>query len=295
MENNDETQLQTVNAAPMVRPMSPAAVCDALTQYREIQTALDSAFPDCIMHVQGKQFRKKSYWRAVSTAFRLSVEIVSDAEYVDENGGRHWLATAKATAPDGRSATGDGSCSASEKTDRNGKPTKMATLHNIRAHACTRAKNRAISDLVGFGEVSAEELGASAYNDRQAPTHRTIEHVNRNAESYAGPRARQKEIRHGESVLNAEREREPTESPAPSASRRDLKCPQCGDKMWDNIADRRSGATKRPALSCGNRESCGMVLWSATEAEDLLRKMDAGELYPVDSNSEHFDDGASAR
>ncbi len=34
----------------------------------------------------------------------------------------------------------------------------QATLHNIRSHAITRAKNRAISDLVGFGEVSADEL-----------------------------------------------------------------------------------------------------------------------------------------
>ncbi len=34
----------------------------------------------------------------------------------------------------------------------------QATLHNVRSHAVTRAKNRAISDLVGFGEVSADEL-----------------------------------------------------------------------------------------------------------------------------------------
>jgi hypothetical protein len=283
MENNDETQLQTVNAAPMVRPMSPAAVCDALTQYREIQTALDSAFPDCIMHVQGKQFRKKSYWRAVSTAFRLSVEIVSDAEYVDENGGRHWLATAKATAPDGRSATGDGSCSASEKTDRQGRPTKMATLHNIRAHACTRAKNRAISDLVGFGEVSAEELGAGAYNDRQPPKPRTIDVAPSEYREAGPPRDSPRDY-----------DAPPAPSSAPSSARRDLKCPQCNSKLYDHIADRRAGTTDYPAIGCSNR-GCDLVFWSATEAEDLIRKMDAGELFPTDSNSAHFDDDASAR
>jgi len=33
-----------------------------------------------------------------------------------------------------------------------------ATMHNVAAHAYTRAVNRSISDLVGFGEVSAEEI-----------------------------------------------------------------------------------------------------------------------------------------
>ena len=289
MEKDENTQLQTADAALLVRPMSPAAVCDSLTQYREIQSALDTAFPDCIMHVQGKQFRKKAYWRAVSTAFRLSVEIVSDAEYVDENGGRHWLATAKATAPDGRSATGDGSCSASEKTDRNGRPTKMATLHNIRAHACTRAKNRAISDLVGFGEVSAEELGASAYNDRQDPRVRSVEHVLAKTGNFVSDGL------YGSSADDLPLKPYPMEGkPAPSSARRDLKCPQCNSKLYDHIADRRAGTTDYPALGCSNR-GCDLVFWSATEAEDLIRKMDAGELFPTDSNSAHFDDGASAR
>jgi hypothetical protein len=33
-----------------------------------------------------------------------------------------------------------------------------ATEHNVRSHAHTRAFNRAVSNLVGFGEVSAEEV-----------------------------------------------------------------------------------------------------------------------------------------
>jgi len=44
----------------------------------------------------------------------------------------------------------------------------QATLHNIRSHAVTRAKNRAISDLVGFGEVSADELPSGAGDDPPA-------------------------------------------------------------------------------------------------------------------------------
>jgi hypothetical protein len=34
----------------------------------------------------------------------------------------------------------------------------QATEHNVRSHAHTRAFNRAVSNLCGFGEVSAEEM-----------------------------------------------------------------------------------------------------------------------------------------
>ena len=53
-------------------------------------------------------------------------------------------------------ADGDGSCFSSEKRGRG-----QATVHNVRAHAHTRAFNRAVANLVGFGEVSAEEMEGS--------------------------------------------------------------------------------------------------------------------------------------
>src|SRR5690606_5005959 len=59
--------------------------------------------------------------------------------------------------PTGAYQDADGSCSFDEKVE------KQRTIHNIRAHAITRAKNRAILDLVGFGEVSAEEINISEY------------------------------------------------------------------------------------------------------------------------------------
>lgn len=46
----------------------------------------------------------------------------------------------------------------------------QATIHNIRSHAHTRAKNRAIADLVGFGEVSADELPQGAADEPPAPS-----------------------------------------------------------------------------------------------------------------------------
>jgi hypothetical protein len=254
-------------AAPL-RPMSPAAVVDALTDYRELQSALDVAFPDCIMHIQGRQFRKKSYWRAVATAFRLSVEITDDREYIDDNGGRHYLATARATAPDGRTATGDGSCSATEKHGN------MATLHNIRAHACTRAKNRAISDLVGFGEVSADELGAGDYRDAERNTGqpRTIPaHSKPTADT--GAHAGLSHTTHMR-----------------------LTCPDCGGKAYDHVKDKAAGTTTKPALGCGSMD-CDFVIWSATEAMAFLRsyghRMGVSTPPPTPPPTEadpHFDD-----
>lgn len=133
----------------IVRVAGDVAV--AFEEYQKLQTKLDSAMPDCMMEIRGKNFRKKNYWRAIATAFNLSLELISERESAN---GDDWgfLVTYRATASNGRYADGDGSCFASEKGQG------QDSVHNVRAHASTRAVNRAISNLVGFGEVSAEEM-----------------------------------------------------------------------------------------------------------------------------------------
>jgi hypothetical protein len=124
----------------------------ALTAYRELQHALDAAMPDQIMQLDGKPFRKKGYWRAVSVAFNLTVEPIEERR--EQHGDTYvYVVTYRATAASGRFAIGDGACSSQEKT----RGRMQATEHNVRGHAHTRAYNRAVSNLVGFGEVSAEE------------------------------------------------------------------------------------------------------------------------------------------
>jgi hypothetical protein len=141
----------------------PARAVDALENYRLIQAALDKQMPDCIMEIGDKKFRKKVYWRAIATAFNLELELKEERR---EEVGGDWgyLVTYRATANNGRTCDGDGACFVSEKRGN------MATVHNVRAHAHTRAKNRAISDLVGFGEVSAEEVNYSAEAKSDAAT-----------------------------------------------------------------------------------------------------------------------------
>jgi len=144
-----------------------AAMAQALTAYRELQRALDQSMPDQIIEIQGRQFRKKGYWRAIAVAFNLSVDLVEERRDVrgvfdDGQDNFGYFVTCRATAPNGRTSIGDGSVFAIEKARRD-VADKWATLpaqaseHNIRSHAVTRATNRAISNLCGFGEVSAEE------------------------------------------------------------------------------------------------------------------------------------------
>ncbi len=133
-------------------------MAQALTAYREVQRALDEGMPEQIMELEGKAFRKKGYWRAVQVAFNASAEMVEERREVygaldDGSDNYVYLVTYAATAPNGRRVTGDGACSASEKQ----RGRMRATEHNVRSHAHTRAFNRAVSNLVGFGEVSAEE------------------------------------------------------------------------------------------------------------------------------------------
>lgn len=122
-----------------------------------------------------KRFRKKSGWRKLARAFNITDEIVASSIQRDD-GGRVISAefTIKATAPNGRSADGWASCSIAERghdedilDDYNGVECKgpcdgrkhfSLPDHTIPATAHTRAKNRAISDLIGAGEVSAEEI-----------------------------------------------------------------------------------------------------------------------------------------
>lgn len=167
-------------------------MAEALVAYKELQGALDRSMPDQLMELDGKAFRKKGYWRAVSVAFNLNVEPIYEAREVHgifEDGRENfgYVVTYRASSGN-RSASGDGSCFAVEKArrfkcphpEREGSKRTLhwphdtcpdfdpgfqwrtlpaqATEHNIRSHAHTRAYNRAVSNLVGFGEVSYDEL-----------------------------------------------------------------------------------------------------------------------------------------
>ena len=80
-----------------------------------------------------RHFKKKSAWQKLSRAFNVDTHIA---------------------LPNGRSVESDALCSRSEK----GKD--KVSDHTIMSTAKTRATNRAIAELIGAGEVSAEEMSA---------------------------------------------------------------------------------------------------------------------------------------
>jgi len=167
---SDEHEVEgelVVQESAVAKPSAKTAKA-ALETYLQIQKVFDQQMPEAIMEIKGKRFRKKSYWRAIATAFRVEARLISE-ERVEHDGDWGYTATYRAVTADGRQCDGDGACMASEKVDRDGKPTVMQTIHNVRAHAHTRAKNRAIADLVGFGEVSADELGPDAFGGPPPP------------------------------------------------------------------------------------------------------------------------------
>ena len=104
---------------------------------------------------------KKSAFRKLSKFYGLSDEIVEKSKEIHENGTFTYHYTVKAIGPNGVFTTGEGSCSSSEKGGK--------SEHDTRSTAHTRAKSRAISDLIGFGQVSAEEYGNYEEADKPAP------------------------------------------------------------------------------------------------------------------------------
>lgn len=130
--------------------------------YQELKQKLGTS--NDFQQIGDKKHPKKSFVRKIQRFFNISCELLQDEPLRDEHGAIiAWLAKARAIhLTTGAFQDADGSCSFSEKVARNPKQqAQMRTIHNIRAHAVTRAKNRAILDLVGFGEVSAEEINQS--------------------------------------------------------------------------------------------------------------------------------------
>ena len=104
------------------------------------------------VNIKGKAFKKKSAWRKYARAFNINTEIIEkDITRNDKGVVTEAEFIVRATLPDGRHCDGWGNCSKREGN-------KNKPNHDIPATAMTRATNRAIADLIGAGEVTAEEV-----------------------------------------------------------------------------------------------------------------------------------------
>lgn len=148
----------SVDIGTLVGVEASPIVCQAVTaeemkaqmqQFQNLKASLLDKNTD-IATIQNKPYIKRSGWRKMGLAFNLSDEIVKEVR--DEiDGGFLWRIWVRVWAPNGRSVVGIGGCCSDERD--------FAHLeHDVYATAHTRAKNRALSDMIGSGEVSWEEL-----------------------------------------------------------------------------------------------------------------------------------------
>jgi hypothetical protein len=163
----------------LIRPAADlATIGRAFQEYQDLRLQLLDKKDD-FQKIGNKSHPKKSAWRKLSTAFGVSLSIVTK-EHTRDSNGRILRSefVCRATASNGRFADGWGLCDIHEKCCEEGctkggnhkhcpasegKTCSGArhfshSEHDIPATAETRAKNRAASDLFGMGEVSAEEI-----------------------------------------------------------------------------------------------------------------------------------------
>lgn len=169
----------------LVRPAADLEEVSAVyKQFEEMKEGLLKKGEDTTTIGKGKSkstFVNKSGWRKIATAFNVSVEVVQKEKEVSD-GVLTWRVLARAVAPNGKTAESWSTCASNEsnhmeylqsvgddekkqddvfKVDgkwRRLKDPREVNEHDILATSETRAKNRAISDLVGGGSVSAEEV-----------------------------------------------------------------------------------------------------------------------------------------
>jgi hypothetical protein len=153
----------------------------AIDEWERYQELTKRLLDDTDYQKIGKQrFKKKSAWRKYARAFNISCAVVSQEVARAEDGFPLFArVVVRATEPGGRWQDADQECHVQERCcpgAGSGACTKVrfqwhdccergcdGRLHfshpgDLPATALTRAKNRAISDLIGAGEVSAEEM-----------------------------------------------------------------------------------------------------------------------------------------
>ncbi len=149
----------------IVAPLDIDQLADAFKKFEAFKNRLLSQ--DDSVSIQNKKFLKKSAWRKWALACGVSDRIVS-IERVPPTGrdpqtGFYYRVVTEAFhLPTGRSASGVAVASSNEK------PRWAHEEHDVLTLAATRSKNRSIADLVGGGEVSAEEMEGGQASTVQA-------------------------------------------------------------------------------------------------------------------------------
>lgn len=160
----------------------PIPVDEVIHQWEQYQELTRRLLNDTdYQKIGNKQFKKKSAWRKYARAFNITDRVTfEEISRFDDGFPRYARLRVEARAMNGRTAEADQECHVTERCcvqpcskrtwkgheccrECDGKR-HWSHAGDLPATALTRAKNRAISDLIGAGEVSAEEMEGT---DRQ--------------------------------------------------------------------------------------------------------------------------------
>jgi hypothetical protein len=148
-----EETAEAVQDLVLIPVASPDDLVAAMHNYQVIMRKLLDA-TDYYQAGDGVARIRKSGWRKLALAFGLSDEILDEKRLVDPNDPTHiiYRTTVRVWSRSGRSVQAVGSADSRERD--------WAHLeHDLRALAHTRAKSRAIADILGSAELIAEETG----------------------------------------------------------------------------------------------------------------------------------------
>lgn len=147
----NETETAIVAVEP-VRPLvSAERAAEDWALFESLKSKLLKA--EDYAEIKGAHYIRKSGFRKIAVAFNLSDRIVEQVRTDREDRSFMWRIVIEVEAPNHRVCMGVGICDSAERNFNH-------IEHDVYATAHTRAKNRAISDMVAGGVVSAEEIDA---------------------------------------------------------------------------------------------------------------------------------------
>ena len=149
MTTEDKPPTGEMVLVPVQPLFTPEQAAEALRKFERLKKEV--LVRDDYQTIAGKQYIKKSGFRRIALCFNLSDKIVEQERTDREDGTFTWRIIVEARADNGRISSGVAICDSAERN--------FAHIeHDVYATAHTRAKNRAISDMVAGGIVSAEEM-----------------------------------------------------------------------------------------------------------------------------------------
>jgi hypothetical protein len=138
-------------AAPVKALVSPEQAAAEWARFEALKAKL--LVDDDYQAIAGKRYIKRSGFRKIAVYFGLSDRILEQERTDRDNGSFTWRIVVEVQAPNGRVCSGVGICDSRERSFAH-------VEHDVYSTAHTRAKSRAISDMVAGGAVSAEEVEA---------------------------------------------------------------------------------------------------------------------------------------